>query len=114
MPASREFWDMVSGGASSYERCEECGRTVYVANEDGSPVEGIPAAEKDEQWVPDFENDGIFHCYFMGRHLVYGCPCDAAGRLEAYLIANAEDMATFLRMLKAKREAQAAAIDIEG
>mgnify|MGYP003431590039 CR=1 FL=1 len=112
-PASREFWDFLSGGSSPLETCQHCGRTVFCPDSVDITEEELNQMMKDENSIPDRENDAVFFAYVMGFHCVYGCPCNAAGRLEAMLKDNREWLARWLRTEHKRLQAEAAAVNFD-
>ena len=94
--ASHEFWQAWGGFSSPSIQCCECGRTVYCPS-GMDEVESLRYEEKDN-CIADTENDAVFSMHVFGVHCVYGCPCNAAGRLEEKLLANEEDLVTWMSM----------------
>ena len=95
-PASAEFWQVWGGTSSPSVQCEECGRTVYCPS--GMEAGESLRYEESDTCIADTANDGVFSMYVFGVHCVYGCPCNAAGRLEERLLANELDLVTWLNM----------------
>jgi hypothetical protein len=111
-PASREFWDFLSGGSGPCVHCERCGRIVYTTQ--GLLQSEIEDLRENPDAFEDDINDGVFHTYFLGYHCVYGCPCNTAGQVEANLLRYEEELADWLKMRRKSLLAKVERLKVEG
>ena len=131
-PASQAFWDMLDseGCGSEDVECQSCGRMVWASNPDRfncdswdfdsmeereSVERSLEREEQERREDPRChcveDQDAIWHCFYFGHHLVHGCPCNYAGRLEKTLIIHETAMAMFLSWRKVQLTQEILAIE---
>jgi hypothetical protein len=109
-PATTAFMSMAtsSGFGRPVIQCENCLRIHHTEDEPDRDIKSEIPEEVDQEtfdWARTCDRlvnhvceDAVSGAYFMGVHIVWGCPCNAAGELEERLRHNESDLLRWVSM----------------
>lgn len=113
-----EFEELFDWCGSPVNTCG-CGRTHFTAsgdNMDEGELIALNAKAKlyPDRYTPDAENHSVSSADIAGKHVVWGCKCGHAERVEAFLWDNRDRFLRYYRarIERAKKEAEATAAEL--